>query len=97
MPRLPLRVFHQVVDDLAEHSQRLINIARLLEPLPLSRRLLLPLGASQVHEMQFARPNNLHPISEGPGLNGQGEDGMRPRTLEIHLSSSNMSIPGALH
>ena len=47
-------MLHELVDDVAQHGQALVDVARLLQPQPLRAGLAHALAAGQVHEVEAA-------------------------------------------
>ena len=94
---LCLRVFGQLVDDFAQVRQALIDLAKLLESLSFSVRVVDFLTPGKIHDMESTRANDFLPIFMNcRRLDESSKDSVRARTDQIHAGSRHMSVMRAL-
>ena len=94
---LCLRVFGQFVDDFAQVRQALIDLAKLLESLSFSVRVVDFLTPGKIHDMESTRANDFLPIFMNcRRLDESSEDSVRARTDQIHAGRRHMSVMRAL-
>mmetsp|Transcript_50475 Transcript_50475/g.156169 ORF Transcript_50475/g.156169 Transcript_50475/m.156169 type:complete len:325 (+) Transcript_50475:972-1946(+) len=80
-------------DHVAERAEGHVDLRGLLQRLPARSRLALALGARQVHHVHLAHADVVLGIGARlRRLDGDGEDGVRPAGLVVHLRAGDAAV-----